>query len=156
MMKLQIVAICLIFTGAAQAQSKPPATETGVVCVSAVPKPNSEPISLGNPDGGGRSFNYVIQIASRKIAASTERTVAIDGLSLNKTHLVIILRDGKVVESFRFNFAKEGGNHLCLWYKSLYETWSLWPAKSSKAGTSQKVAGPSLEYGICLHNSHIQ
>jgi hypothetical protein len=52
MMKLQVVTIFLIFTVAAQAQSKSPATETGVVCVSAVPKPNSEPISLGNPDGG--------------------------------------------------------------------------------------------------------
>ena len=131
-MKLQVIAICLIFTGVAQAQSKSPVTETGVVCVSTVPKPNSDPISLGNPDGGDRSFNYTIQIGSQKVAASTERAVAIDGLSLNKTHLVKILRDGKLVESFRFNFAKEGSNHLCLWYKSLYETWSLWPAKSSK------------------------
>jgi hypothetical protein len=132
MTKLQAVIICLIFTGAAQAQSKSPATETGVVCVSAVPKPNSEQMSLGNPDGGGRSFNYTIQIDSRKIAASTERAVAIDGLSLNKTHLVKILHAGKVVESFRFNFAKEGSNHLRLWYKPLYETWSLRPAESSK------------------------
>jgi hypothetical protein len=122
----------LIFTGIAQAQSKSSKTETGVVYVSTVPKPNLEPMSLGNPDGGNRSFDYTIQIGSRKVAASTERTVAIDGLSLNKTHLVKILRDGKLVESFRFNFIKQGSNHLCLWYKSLYETWSLWPAKGSK------------------------
>jgi|RhiMetdeSRZDD1v2_1073273.scaffolds.fasta_scaffold505487_3 hypothetical protein len=131
-MKLQASVFCLIFTGVAWAQSKSPVTETGVVCVSTVPKPNSDPISLGKPDGGDRSFNYTIQIGSQKVAASTERAVAIDDLSLNKTHLVKILRDGKLVESFRFNFAKEGSNHLCLWYKSLYETWSLWPAKSSK------------------------
>jgi hypothetical protein len=131
-MKLQAVVFCLIFTGAAQAQSKSSETETGVVCVSAVPKPSSEPISLGNPDGGNRSFNYTIQIGSRKVAASTEGVVTIDGLSLSKTHLVKILRGDKPVESFRFNFAKEGSNHLCLWYKSLYETWSLWPAKRSK------------------------
>jgi hypothetical protein len=131
-MKLQVIVICLIVTGVAQAQSKSAVAKTGVVCVSTVPKPNSDPISLGNPDGGNRSFNYTIQIGSRKVAASTEGGVAIDGLSLNKTHLVKILRDGKLAESFRFNFAKEGSNHLCLWYKSLYETWSLWPAKSSK------------------------
>jgi hypothetical protein len=131
-MKLQAVVICLILTGAAQAQSKSSETETGVVCVSAVPKPNSEPISLGNPDGGNRSFNYTIQIGSRKVAASTEGAVRIDGLSLSKTHLVKILRGDKLVESFRFNFAKEESNHLCLRYKSLYETWSLWPAKGSK------------------------
>jgi hypothetical protein len=131
-MKLQVIVIFLIFTGVAQAQSKSPVTETGVVCVSTVPKPNSDPISLGNPDGGERSFNYTIQIGSRKVSASTERAVAIDGLSLNKTHLVKILRDGELVESFRFNFAKEGSNHLRLWYKSLYETWSLGPAKNSK------------------------
>src|SRR5262245_16608099 len=74
-MKLQAIAICLIFNGVAHEQSKSPVTETGVVCVSAVPKPNSDPISLGNPDGGDRSFNYTIQIGSRKVAASTERAV---------------------------------------------------------------------------------
>src|SRR5262245_516331 len=131
-MKLQVIIICLIFTGVAQAQSKSSRTETGVVCVSTVPKSNSKPISLGNPDGGNRSFNYTIQIGSRKVSASTERAVTIEGLSLNRTHLVKILRDDKLAESFRFNFTKEGSNHLCLWYKSLYETWSLWPAKSSK------------------------
>jgi hypothetical protein len=131
-MKLQVIVICLIFTGIAQAQSKSSERETGVVCVSSVPKRNSGPISLGNPDGGNRSFNYTIQIGSQKVNASTERTTAIDGLSLNKTHLVKILRDGKLVESFRFNFAKKGSNHLCLSYKSLYETWSLWPAKDAK------------------------
>src|SRR5262249_21341040 len=130
---LQLIVISLILTCAAQAQSKSSETETGVVCVSTVPNPNSEPMSLGNPDGGNRSFNYTIQIGSRKVAASTERAVAIEGLSLNKTHLVKILRDGKLVESFRFNFTKQGGNHLCLWYKSLYETWSLSPAKDSKS-----------------------
>lgn len=131
-MKLQVIVICLVFTGIAQAQSKSSERETGVVCVSPVPKQNSEPISLGNPDGGNRSFNYTIQIGSQKVDASTARATAIDGLSLNKTHLVKILRDGKLVESFRFNFTKVGSNHLCLSYKSLYETWSLWPAKGSK------------------------
>jgi|SRR5262245_4371746 len=131
-MKLQAIVICLIFTGVAQAQSSSSETKTGGVCVSPVPKPNSGPMSLGNPDGGNRSFNYAIQIGSRKVTASTERSVKIDDLSLNKTHLVKILRDGKLVESFRFNFTKEGSNHLCLWYKSLYETWSLWPAKGNK------------------------
>jgi hypothetical protein len=131
-MNLQLLAICLIFTGVAQGHSESSRTKTGSVCVSAVPKPNSEPSSLGNPDGGNRSFNYTIQIGLQKVAASTERSVAITGLSMNKTHMIKILRDGKVVESFRLNFTKEGSNQLCLWHKSLYETWSLSLVKRAK------------------------
>jgi hypothetical protein len=59
-------------------------------------------------DGGNRSFKYTIQIGSRKVAASTERTVAIDGLSLNKTHLIKVLRDGKLIESLSLQLQQKG------------------------------------------------
>ncbi|HYE74921.1 MAG TPA: hypothetical protein VEF04_16390, partial [Blastocatellia bacterium] len=102
-------------------QSGSSKTASGSVCISTVPKTNSEPVSLGNPDGGNRSFNYTIQIGSQKVTASTEHSISIKNLSLSKVHLVKIMRDGKMVESFRFKFSKVGGPDLCLWYKSLYE-----------------------------------
>lgn len=95
-MKSQVILICLIMTVIAQGQSEPSRRETGTVCVSTVPRTNSQAVSLGNPDGGNRSFDYTIQIGSQKVVASTERSVAIKGikgLSLNKTHIVRILRE---------------------------------------------------------------
>lgn len=129
---LQVINVVLLFAAMAKGQSQPAKTETGTVCISTVPKPNSEQISLGNPAGGNRSFNYVIQIGSQKASATTEHSVALKGLSTNKPLLAKIFRDGKLVESFRFSFSKIGSNHLCLWYKSLYETWTLVPTKGSK------------------------
>ena len=127
---LSVLALLMLSAPITQAQA--PAKTTGTVCVSKVPKPNSAPVSLGNPAGGNRSFNYTIIIGRQKVTASSEQSVAIKNLALNKTHLVKILRDGKLVESFRFSFQQEGDDHLCLWYKSLYETWSLWPDKNAK------------------------
>jgi hypothetical protein len=123
-----VFSLLTLFASITQAQE--PAKTTGTVCISTVPKPNADPVSLGNPVGGSRSFNYTIVIDGQKATASTERSVAIKNLALHKTHLLKILRDGKQVESFRFSFRQEGATRLCLWYKSLYETWSLWPGKN--------------------------
>ena len=97
-----------------------------------MPVGNGDTTSLGNPDGGGRSFNYSIQVGSQRIKASTKKSVAIDGVALRIRYLVKIYRDGKQVSSFRFSFEKEGRERLCMWYKSLYETWSISPLNESK------------------------
>lgn len=128
----RLIGCCLLMTAVATGQTAFQKTETGTVCVSAVPKPNADPLSLGNPAGGDRTFNYKVQIGSQNITASTQRSVALKGLVLNKKHFVKILRDDKTVESFHFSFAKAGSAHLCLWYKSLYETWTLSPAKGAR------------------------
>lgn len=130
-----ITAVLLMAAVVAMGQNADP---TGMVCISPVPKSNSDPVSLGNPAGGNRSFDYTIQIGSKKVAASTEKTGRFEDLPLNKTHVVKIYRDGKQVSSFRFRFEKKGSNQLCLWYKALYEAWSLWPLKDSKGKCSCK------------------
>ena len=106
-----------------------PNPDSGSVCIAAVPKPTSGDISLANPTGGGRAFNYSIQIDKGLITPiSNEKAKLVSGLELKGKHLIKIRRDGKVVESFLFSFEKEGSNKLCIWYKPLYETWSIWPA----------------------------
>lgn len=105
----------------------------GSICVTAVPGSNQESITLANPGGGGRDFAYSIKIddAPPK-AVSHVKGIKFSGLALNRSHTIKIIRGGKVVESFKFSFEKEKSSRLCLWFKSLYETWSLWDANSAR------------------------
>jgi hypothetical protein len=107
--------------------------QRGSICIDAVPESNQQPSSLANPNGGGRSFAYSIKIddaPTREV--SHKRGFKISGLALKRQHTIRIFRDGKLTESFKFSFEKEESSSLCLWFKSLYETWSLWDAKSSR------------------------
>jgi len=107
-------------------------SNVGMVCVSPVPKPTNGEMSLANPAGGNRTFNYSIQVGNGVIKPVIQKAgTRITGLVLKQSHLLKIRRDGKLVQSFRFTFEKEGSNQLCLWFKSLYETWSLWTVKEA-------------------------
>ena len=110
------------------------AGSSGSVCVSSVPDPSPGETSLGNPAGGGRTFNYAVRIDGGPVTpVAHDKGVRIGGLRLGRRHVVRIYRDGKLAHSFRFTFEEHGSNALCLWYKALYETWSLWPQKDARS-----------------------
>ena len=105
---------------------------TGQVCIGPILKPNDEKRELGNPAGGGRVFNFSVQIGDGEIKSLPHEThVLYEGLELGKKHWVRIRNQGKQVESFSFTFEHEDSDSLCLWFSELYETWSLWPQKRS-------------------------
>ena len=131
---VSIIMLLLIVAQGVSKASKPSELNPneGSICIAAVPKPTSGNTSLANPTGGGRTFNYKIQIDKGLITpVSTEKPILISGLVLKRKHLIKIRRDGKLVESFSFTFEKERSNRLCLWFKPLYETWTLWAAKDA-------------------------
>src|SRR5437879_1450509 len=77
----------------------------GSICVSSVPRPARGRTSLANPAGGGRTFEYSVQIDRGQIRrVSHDAGVRIDGLALKRKHLVKIRKDGRVVQSFWFAF----------------------------------------------------
>jgi hypothetical protein len=105
---------------------------TGQVCISSIPEPNREKRQLSNPAGGGRVFDFSVQIDSGEIKAlSHETSVLYGGLDLEEKHWVRIRNKGKQVESFRFSFKQKESNSLCLWFGPFYGTWSLWPQSGS-------------------------
>jgi len=116
----------------AQGQSRGarrPEAATGSICLAPV-TPNDGERPSGNPSGGRRVSTYSIQVdAKPKVFASSDAKVKISGLSTGRKHLVKIYGDGELVESFRFRFGEFETQELCLWFNSLYETWSLWDAK---------------------------
>jgi hypothetical protein len=127
---LMILMISAEGFGQSPSQTRP---QQGSICIVAVPESNQQPITLANPNGGGRSFAYSIKIDDAPIREISHKTgFKISGLALKRQHTIKIFRDGKLTESFKFSFEKEKSSSLCLWFKSLYETWSLWDAKSSR------------------------
>jgi hypothetical protein len=106
----------------------------GSICIAVMPRPNSGGVSLSNPAGGNRSFNFSIQVDDLPAEeVSFDGGKLIGGLSLGKSHLVKIRREGELVQSFKFTFKRYSSRDLCLWFKPLYETWQLWEAKESAA-----------------------
>jgi len=99
--------------------------ETATVCIAPVPEGNDRPVSLANPAGGGRTFNFEVAIGEERVKVLHDRAVAISALDTEAEHLVRIFRDGKPFASFRFRFERYETKDLCLWFKALYETWSL-------------------------------
>ena len=104
------------------------APSTGALCLAPAPTPNSGQRSLANPEGGLPAITYSIQVDGRApIELSRVDAKWIGGLALEGRHRVVIRADGKRIESFRFTFADRSSKELCLFMKSLYRTWILWP-----------------------------
>lgn len=115
--------------------AQPAAAESsnGTICIASVPRPTAGGISLGNPTGGNRVFDLSVQIDDGPLhPTSHDKGVRVAGLSTKLRHLVKIRNQNRLLHSFYFNFAEYKSKDLCLWFKPLYETWSLWTAKDAR------------------------
>ena len=107
---------------------------SGSMCIAAADKPTSGEKSLANPAGGNKVSTYSIQVDKLSpLVVSNDRPVRISSLATSRKHLVKIIGDGKVVQSLWFNFRAFKTKELCLFFNSLYETWSLWDGKEGRA-----------------------
>jgi hypothetical protein len=133
----------LALTHLAVASESPgvPATR-GSICIPGIARPTAGAKSLANPSGGGRTYDYAVQIDDRMPAKiSFDDGVLIPDLAVGRKHSVVIRNQGRKVESVRFTFESKGDVSLCLWFKELYETWSLTPAKERGGSCSCAKAG---------------
>ena len=122
--------ILLSFGVAVHAQSK----AAGSICIAAPDKPTSGEKSLANAAGGNPISTYSIQIdRMSRVVASNDGPVRISSIATGRKHRVKIIGDGKLVQSFWFNFSTFKTKDLCLFFNSLYETWSLWDGKEGRA-----------------------
>ncbi len=126
-MKFSVGLIMLLLWGVAvHAQSK----AAGSICIAPPDRPTSGEKTLANPAGGNPISTYSIQVDKMSpVVASNDRPVRISSIATGRKHLVKIIGDGKVVQSFWFNFSQFKTKDLCLFFNSLYETWSLWDGK---------------------------
>lgn len=66
-----------------------------------------------------------IQIANKGMKISVGKGGVIKELEENKKHLVKVIYDGKIFQSFWMDFKEHGTSDLCLWYYQGYGTLSL-------------------------------
>jgi hypothetical protein len=126
-----LVLFAAVSTLGSQSPNGPP--PTGSVCIAKLEPPNDRPTGLGNPAGGGRSFNYAVQFGKLKpVKVSFERDVVVSGLELHQRHMVKVRKDDKMSTSFWMRFEESDRGKLCLFNKQLYDTWVLWPAHESR------------------------
>jgi len=127
--------VLLLFCASAYAQSKANHTAgAGSICIAPPSRPTAGEKSLANPAGGNPISIYSIQVDKRSPAIATnDGPVRISSISTSGKHLVKVIGDGKVVQSFRLDFSKFKTKDLCLFFNSLYETWSLWDGKEGRA-----------------------
>jgi len=131
--RVAIALIVLAVSLGTGSQAEAAEAGSGTVCLASVPRPNSEEITLGNPEGGNRVFDFSVQIDNRPIQAiSYAKGVRLTGLDLKRRHLIKIRNQGALIQSFFFRFTEYKSDDLCLWFKALYETWSLWSAEHAR------------------------
>lgn len=104
----------------------------GSVCLAAAPTPSSGERSLSNPNGGLPDVTYSIQIdAAAPIELSRSTGISSPPLAIGDRHTVIVTQDATRIESFHFRFRPGEARELCLFMKSLYQTWNLWPLEQT-------------------------
>jgi hypothetical protein len=98
------------------AQTKPTesSNEHGTVCVL----PNSpEPPTRVSPGGEYNPKTLTLRIDEQEATRwPHKRPVLIDGLDLQKNHLVVLTSDGKRIHSFRFRFSEDDDARLCIYF----------------------------------------
>jgi len=78
-------------------------------------------------------FEYSIQVNDGpKRPTHSESGFEYPLKSSETRQIVKIERAGKLVESFWLDFDKYESNAVCLWFKPLYETWSVWELNQSR------------------------
>jgi hypothetical protein len=107
--------------------------DSGRFCVSSAEQ-HPENMSFLEYLGLARNdFQYTIQLDDGPQLPTNPKsgfTYPLD--DVEATFLVKIRRDDEIVEAFTVDLAKFEANQACLWFKPLYETWSLWELQKSK------------------------
>jgi hypothetical protein len=126
----RIIIVMLIFSGLlipAQANSD------FRLCVSKVEKHHKN-IWLEKVEGGKiRPFDYSVQVDVGPIIATDNSQGFEYPIDYSKSKYLIKIRNAEtIVESFWLESALGARTEQCLWFKSFYETWSVWELSRSR------------------------
>jgi len=102
------------------------------LCVSSAEQHHENQTLLEAAGIGKSNFRYEIQIGDgAKVWTTPDSGFEYELETAGPRYLVKIKRHGIFVESFWIDFEDWSTNALCLWFKTLYETWSVWSLETS-------------------------
>src|SRR5712691_3269451 len=124
-LRIRAIAVLVAFLLCHSVSAEP---GSGTVCIA----PNSvEPPTLVSPGGAYNPATLLLKIDKRKaIPWPHKESFKIEGLDLKERHLVVLISNGKVIESFWFKFSDFRSVDLCVAYDG-YQGVQLREAKSS-------------------------
>lgn len=101
----------------------------GSFCIGPVFKVPNERGGAFGPSGESLSYEkFFIQIDSGpKTKLSQTDSTDYGRFENHGRHLVKIINDGRIIQSFWFSYDSLGENKACLTYGSFYDTWQLHP-----------------------------
>lgn len=105
-------------------------SDKGRLCLAPVPQPTNGEKTLANSTGGNPDVTYTLRLDEGEWIEIGQNVTWINDLDLDKKHLITIRADKKQIESFYFTFDADHPD-LCLFLKSLYLTWELWPVEKT-------------------------
>ena len=106
------------------------AATDGSICVGSMPEKKAYtdmPMTMA-PSYVGPGETLTIRIGDKEMSTSPTSGGRIDGLAIEKKHLIQIRRRNTTIVSFWFDFKKENATELCLWYYKGYGTFTLFHA----------------------------
>lgn len=128
---LHLLTFAIVLTGQVCLLRHAVASEDGLVCISPVPITSSGRTSPLNPSHTSGPYKFTVGIDRLlSVPLQTTRSIAIPNLALDEDHMVVIRQNGVRSSSFKLTFADDRAK--CLWFNSLYETWSLWSLSMAK------------------------
>ena len=109
------------------------AENTQRLCVSAVAKSSKTIWAEEHGQTPVRPFQYSVQIDDGPIIETdSAKGFEYPIVGPNPRRLIKIRNAGTLAESFWVNFEKFDSAQLCLWFNSLYRTWSIWTLEESR------------------------
>jgi len=100
------------------------------ICIAPIPVATDGDRSLSNPTGRDKPYSLSVHINDRVIQQGLVASDCFE-YSNDKNVKVVIKDHDKAIESF-FVDPINYQNGACIWFKSLYDTWSVWGLKDSK------------------------
>lgn len=100
------------------------------VCVAPIPSATTGEISLLNPTARKKPYAFTLKIGTKTYAQESRIARCYNNEGSNPLP-VVIYDNGVPKESFTINPQKYS-NGACIWYKPLYNTWSVWALDKSK------------------------
>lgn len=99
------------------------------ICLARIPDATSGELSLSNPTARVAPYLYEVKVGD-VIFSQSSSTSQCEKFGSNTKLLVVVRNHGKIEQSFYVDTSSyEKG--ACIWYKALYESWSVWGLNES-------------------------
>lgn len=98
--------------------------EHSEICLAPVAAATSGEPGLSNPTARQNPYHFEVQFGNARLQQDTDKTQCITVSS--DTRIPVIIRDSGIRKASFYINLPDYPHGVCVWYKPLYDTWSVW------------------------------